>query len=322
MKLSDLIADFLEYCEIEKGHSQQTVQNYDHYLQRFLEFADDITPKKITPELIRQYRLHLNRMKDGKGNYLGKKTQNYHLIALRSFLKYLAKRDIPSLAPEKIELADIEDRQITFLEPDELDKLFSATDTEKNEIIRLRDRAMLETLFSTGIRVSELVNLKKENVNLERKEFSVVGKGGKSRIVFLSDSAVEHLKKYLEKRNDKFPALFIRHRTHIAPEKEIEEDESFSHLTPRTIQRIVRKYAVRAGLTKPVTVHTLRHSFATDLLRSGADLRSVQALLGHSSVTTTQVYTHITDKHLKETYQKYHGKSKALNNKQQVNKSK
>ena len=311
MKLSDLIADFLEYCEIEKGHSQMTVQNYDHYLQRFLAFSKDITPAKISQDLVRNYRLYLNRFKDQKGQNLTKKTQNYHLIALRSFLKYLAKRDIKCLAPEKIELADTEDKEIVFLEPEELEKLFEAVGSEKNDLIRLRDRAILETLFSTGLRVSELVNLTKENVNIERGEFSITGKGGKTRVVFLSDSAKSWLNEYLKKRHDNSNVLFIRHGTAQREASGIEEEfDDFAHLTSRTIQRIVRKYAVRAGITKPVTVHSMRHSFATDLLRSGADLRSVQALLGHSSVSTTQIYTHITDKHLKETHEKYHGKSR------------
>lgn len=311
MKVSDLIIDFLEYCEIEKGHSQLTVQNYDHYLQRFLEFAGDTTPAKITPDLIRKFRLQLNRMKNEQGRTLGKKTQNYHLIALRSFLKYLAKRDIKSLTPEKIELADVEEKQISFLEPDELEKLFQATESEKNDLIRLRDRAILETLFSTGLRVSELINLKRKNVNIDRGEFTVSGKGGKNRIVFLSESAASRLKEYLNKRQDNSPALFVRHRLQQKAEEDISEEfEGFSHLTPRTIQRIIQKYTIRAGITKKVTPHVLRHSFATDLLRSGADLRSVQSMLGHSSVTTTQVYTHITDEYLKETHQKYHGKSK------------
>ena len=310
MKVADLILDFLEYCEIEKGHSQMTVRNYDLYLRRFLDFAGDITPAKITPDLIRKFRLQLNRMKDEQGRTLGKKTQNYHLIALRSFLKYLTKRDIKSLAPEKIELADTEERQISFLELEELTKLFQATESEKNELISLRDRAILEVLFSTGLRVSELVGLTRKNVNIERGEFTVLGKGGKSRIVFLSETAAARLKEYLNKRQDNSPALFVRHRLQQKAGEDISEEfEGFSHLTPRTIQRIIQKYATRAGITKKVTPHVLRHSYATDLLRSGADLRSVQALLGHSSVTTTQVYTHITDEHLKETYQKYHGKS-------------
>ncbi|HLC39077.1 MAG TPA: tyrosine-type recombinase/integrase [Patescibacteria group bacterium] len=312
MRLSDLIADFLEYCEIEKGHSEMTVQNYDHYLQRFMEFSKDITPSKITADLMRKYRLYLNRFKDEKGNYLQKKTQNYHLIALRSLLKYLAKRKIKSLSADQIELASIEEKEITFLEPEELEKLFQATQTEKNQIIGLRDRAILETLFSTGLRVSELVKLKKGNVNLKQGEFSILGKGGKGRVVFLSESARDWIKKYLDLRTDNSEALFVRHRFLEKKEKDISDEfESFAHLTPRTIQRIVRKYSIRAGITKPVTVHTLRHSFATDLLRSGADIRSVQAMLGHSSITTTQVYTHITDQHLKETHQKYHGKNKS-----------
>jgi len=275
-----------------------------------LAFAGDLKPAKIDTDLVRKFRLWLNRKKDNLGRPLGRKTQNYHLIALRSFLKYLSKRDIKSLAPVKIELADIEERQVSFLEPEELERLFAATQSEKNDLIRLRDRAILETLFSTGLRVSELVNLKKESVNLEKSEFSVRGKGGKTRLIFVSQRAREHLKKYLDLRRDNSPALFVAQRLNQNSDHDISaEFETLAHLTPRTIQRIIIKYSRRAGITKKVTPHVLRHSFATDLLRSGADLRSVQALLGHSSVTTTQVYTHITDKHLKETYQKYHGKS-------------
>ncbi len=318
MKVSELIVDFLEHCEIEKGHSQMTVQNYDLYLRRFLEFAGDITPGKIVPDLIRKFRLQLNRMKDKQGRTLGKKTQNYHLIALRSFLKYLAKRDIKSLAPEKIELASIDEKQISFLEPGELTKLFEATNIEKNDLIRLRDRAILETLFSTGLRVSELVGLRRKDINLEQGEFSITGKGGKSRVVFLSEAATARLKEYLDKRRDNSPALFIRHRVSKKVDEDISQEfEEFSHLTPRTIQRIIQKYTTIAGIGKKVTPHVLRHSFATDLLRSGADLRSVQSMLGHTSVTTTQVYTHITDKHLKEAHEKYHGKIKKSNNKKQ-----
>ncbi len=324
MRVSDLVVDFLEYCEIEKGHSQMTVQNYDLYLRRFLEFAGDITPAKITQDSISKFRLQLNRMKDKQDRTLGKKTQNYHLIALRSFLKYLARRNIKSLAPEKIELASIEERQVSFLEPGELTKLFEATNTEKNDLIRLRDRAILETLFSTGLRVSELVSLNQKNVNLDQGEFSITGKGGKSRVVFLSEAATARLKEYLNKRRDNSPALFIRHRAQKKADEDISQEfEEFSHLTPRTIQRIIQKYTTRAGIGKKVTPHVLRHSFATDLLRSGADLRSVQSMLGHTSVTTTQVYTHVTDKHLKEAHEKYHGKSEkkleARNSKSETN---
>lgn len=311
-RISDLVMDFLEYCEIEKGHSQLTIRNYDHYLQRFIEFTGDIKPNQIDREKIRNYRLHLNRLKDEKGNSISQTTQNYHLIALRSFLKYLAKEDIAAYAAEKIDLPKTKDRELTFLEPQEVHELLAKPDL--HTLPGLRDRAILETLYSTGLRVSELVKLKKDNVNLEKGEFSVKGKGDKIRIVYLSDSAKEWLKKYLNERRDDMPSLFTKHVTR----KEIESPDDYdkeellksSYLTPRTIQRIIQKYTRAAGITKHVTPHTLRHSFATDLLANGADLRSVQELLGHSSVTTTQIYTHITNKHLKEIHSSFHDKKK------------
>ena len=305
-RLSDLIGDFLEYCEIEKGHSQMTVQNYDHYLQRFLQWAGDIKPETINYELIRKYRLHLNRLRDNLGNELKRKTQNYHVIALRVFLKYLAKRNIKTMPADQIELGEVEEREIQFLEPSEVKALFDATNTEKNDLIRLRDRAILEVLYSTGLRVSEVVKLRTDRVNVEKGEFTVKGKGGKSRVVFLSESASRWIREYSNKRTDSFKALFVRHN----PQKE-NLDQMMNHLhylNPRTIQRILIKYSKKAGIQKQVTPHTLRHSYATDLLRNGADLRSVQALLGHASVTTTQIYTHLTDKHLKEIHEKYHDK--------------
>ncbi len=306
-KLDDLITDFLEYLELEKGRSELTVRNYEHYLNRFLKFAGKISPSEIDLEKIKEYRLHLNRLKDNHGQLLKKKTQNYHLIALRAFLRYLARIDILAISPEKIDLAEEEDREIAFLEPDELEALFKSTEQEKKKLIRLRDKAILETLFSTGLRVSELVKLKTEDVNLDRGEFNVIGKGKKSRIVFLSDEAKLAIENYLNARKDNSPALFFRHSGNPKILEEMEDEESF--LTPRTIQRVIVKYASLAGITKKVTPHVLRHSFATDMLRSGADLRSVQAMLGHSNVTTTQVYTHITNPHLKEMHQKFHGKT-------------
>jgi len=305
-RLSDLIGDFLEYCEIEKGNSQMTVQNYDHYLQRFLTWAGDCKPEQINYEMIRKYRLHLNRLRDNLGNELKRKTQNYHVIALRVFLKYLAKRNIKTIPSEQIELGETEEREIQFLEPTEIQALFEATNSEKNNLIRLRDRAILEVLFSTGLRVSEIVKLRTDRVNVEKGEFTVRGKGGKSRVVFLSEAAKHWLREYSNARTDNFKALFVRHN----PQKE-NIDQMMDHLhylSPRTVQRIIIKYSNRAGIQKEVTPHVLRHSYATDLLRNGADLRSVQALLGHASVTTTQIYTHITDKHLKEIHHKFHGK--------------
>jgi site-specific recombinase XerD len=304
--LKDLITDFLEYCEVEKGHSQLTIRNYDHYLSRFLEFAGNIPPEKINLELIRKYRLHLNRLVDNKGKPLKKVTQNYYIIALRSFLKYLAKRDIKSIAPEKLELADTASRSLVFLEIDEIERLLTAPNQEKDNILKARDKAILETLFSTGLRVSELISLNRDKVNLERGEFSVRGKGDKIRVVFLSESAKKFIADYLALRTDNFKPLFIRHQK---TKKKIEDLSGENlRLTPRTIQRLIKKYSTIAGLVKKVTPHTIRHSFATDLLISGADIRSVQSMLGHSSITTTQIYTHVTDQQLREVHKAFHGK--------------
>jgi len=304
------IRDFLEYIELERGHSQLTIRNYDAYLNKFAEFAEDqgvTSVKKIDLELIKKWRLNLHR----RG--LQNKTMNYYMISIRSFLKYLSKIDIESLAPEKIELAGTPERSIAFLEPEELERIRNAF--SQNSILELRNRAILEVLFSTGVRVSELTSLNRDQINLEHEEFSVDGKGGKRRVVFLSDEAKEWVGKYLKARHDQDMALFIK-------EPKIEEIEltskdlskSGGRLTPRQIERIVAEAAKRAGIVKKVTPHVLRHSFATDILRAGADLRSVQSLLGHSSITTTQVYTHITDKHLHEIHKKFHNKNKSEDN--------
>jgi len=338
--LNELVRQFLEYCEVEKGHSELTVENYNHYLKRFLKWgsANGVkNPKDINLDKIHKFRLWLNRFvnKNSKTTdashlpRIKKNTQNYHLIALRSFLKYLVKNDIESLAPEKIELADIDDREIHFLESDELNRLFEACDINKKN--GLRDRAIMELLFSTGLRVSELVSLNKENVNLQTGEFTVSGKGGKTRVVFISPNANQWVNRYFSSRNDDDKAAFVRS---VARKSEIRNPNARNpstmlgadnlvikqfdnkaikeklslRLTPRTIQRILNNYAKKAGITKKVTPHTLRHSFGTDLLRSGADIRAVQQLLGHSSITTTQIYTHVTDQHLKDIHQKFHGK--------------
>lgn len=298
-KLDQNIEDFLEYSEIERNRSKKTIIAYKHYLERFSAWGKENhlgSPKQITLDKIKKYRVYLNRL----DRTLKKKTQNYHMIALRAFLKYLSKNNITSLAPEKIELAKEESREISFLEEDELDRLFSAP-TEDN-IVGLRDQAILETLFSTGLRVSELVKLDKEKVNLTRGEFSVIGKGGKVRIVFLSKSAITSIKKYLEKRDDKNSALFINH-------SKISKSQTM-RLTPRSVQRLIKKYSTKAGISKKVTPHVLRHTFGTDLLRSGADIRAVQKLLGHSSITTTQIYTHVTDEHLRDVHKAFHGRRK------------
>lgn len=309
MNLDELITDFLEYCEIEKGHSELTIRNYDHYLRRFLDFlqegrARSVTPRVITQDTIRSYRLYLNRLDGINGEQMKKITQNYHLIAIRAFLKYLSKRDVVSLAPEKIELADAKRKQIGFLEPREVEDLFAApAKFEKKAEVAARDTAIMETLFSTGLRVSELCNLDRDKVNLERREFSIRGKGGKDRVVFISPSAAGAISSWLKYRKDSAKPLFI----HFSGLKD-EEEGDFMRLTPRSIQRLIAKWAKLAGITKRVTPHVLRHSFATDLLINGADIRSVQAMLGHSSITTTQMYTHVTDQQLREVHKAFHGK--------------
>lgn len=335
--LSQLITEFLEHLEIEKGRSQLTIRNYDFYLKNFSQWANLKQPGEITPDLIRRYRLWLARQANKHGGNLATATQNYYLIALRTFLKYLAKRDIKAIAPEKIELARMPERQIAFLEGADLEKFLAAplqaeppktsSSNEQESITKFRDKAILELLFSTGLRVSELANLKKDDVSLKKDsprsaneaggagEFSVKGKGGKWRVVFLSNQAKYWLKKYLDTRIDIDPALFVRHdrgfkettKNHSAFAK-ASADRSENRLTPRSIQRLVKKYAKVAGITKKISTHTLRHSFATDLLTGGADLRAVQELLGHKNITTTQIYTHVTDKHLKEVYQAFHDK--------------
>lgn len=311
MTVNDLISDFLEYCEIEKNHSDLTIRNYEHYLNRFLDFAEkgrsrELKPEQINSELIRKYRLYLNRLNTEMGASLAKITQTYHIIALRAFLKYLAKRDIKSLPAEKVELGEMKRRQIEFLEVSEVEDLLDSPqkNPSKKEIVTFRDSAILETLFSTGLRVSELTGLNRDQINFERGEFMIRGKGGKDRAVFLSERAKKKIKEYLAKRTDNAKPLFI----HYSGTKEGLDEGEYMRLTPRSIQRIVSRYAKLAGITKKVTPHMLRHSFATDLLINGADIRSVQMMLGHSSITTTQIYTHITNKHLRDVHKSFHRK--------------
>ena len=303
--ISDLITDFLEYGEIERGHSELTIRNYEHYLRRFAEFAGDISPNKITIDLVRRYRLHLVRLKDSRGEPLKRNTQNYHLIALRAFLRYLAKRDIASLSPDKIELGSASRQDVSFLEADEVERLLAApAKASGRPEIKLRDTALLEVLFSTGLRVSEISKLNQGEINLERREFAVRGKGDKTRLVFVSERAAAALEKYLKSRTDNFKPLFIHYG---GIHEELDAGE-YMRLSPRSIQRLMQRYAKLAGILKVATPHTLRHSFATDLLINGADIRSVQMLLGHSSITTTQIYTHITDTQLKKVHDSYHHK--------------
>lgn len=298
--LSDLIMDFTEALEVERGRSQKTAENYRLYLERLVEFAGDVEVGEITAELIRKYRLWLNRYKNDQQQGISPLTQSYHLIALRSFLVYCSKRDVKTLTPEKIELPRTKRKQVSFLNSEEVVRLIEAVDTDSSS--GLRDRAILELLFSSGLRVSELCNLNRDHINLERGEFMVRGKGQKDRPVFVSPEATEWLATYLKSRNDHATPLFIRYSGYKTGD---EKGESF-RLSPRSVQRNIQQYAKLAGITKHVSPHTLRHSFATDLLMNGADLRSVQSMLGHSNISTTQVYTHVTDQHLREIHQKFH----------------
>lgn len=308
MLVAKLKTDFLEYLEIEQNRSQKTIQNYDHYLTRLLDFAgDDLKVTDIDTELLRKWRLWLNRLGTNVSDELQKNTQNYHLIALRSFLKYCSKRDISALAPDKVELAKVVRKQVTFLNPDELERLFKQPDL--NTEAGLRDRAILELLFSSGLRVSELVGLDKDHINLKRREFMVRGKGQKDRPIFISPDAAVWIQNYLDKRADNSKPLFIRTS---GTKQELKTDGNYYRLTARSVQRLVARYALLAGITKHVSPHTLRHSFATDLLMNGADLRSVQAMLGHSNIATTQIYTHVTDPHLREVHQKFHHKEEPV----------
>jgi site-specific recombinase XerD len=295
--LKNLKIEFLEYLEIEKGRSIKTVENYDRYITRFFIYAKISHPGAIKEPLIREFRLHLNRQKGVSGT-MKLKTQNYYLIALRAFLKFLRKRNIESLNPERIELAKVGARDLDLISHDELNRLMQSP--KGLSLQALRDKAILELLFSTGLRVSELCSLDRD-LDLSRDEFSIRGKGEKIRVVFLSVQAKKAIKEYLDKRADLDEALFVQMGKASKSAKDL-------RLTPRSIERLVKQYSVRAGITRKVTPHVIRHSFATDLLENGADLRSVQALLGHSNIATTQIYTHITDKHLREVHKAFHGK--------------
>ena len=301
--LNDMIYDFTESLEVEGGRSSKTAQNYSHYLMRLSEFTDNIDVAKITPELIRKYRLWLNRYKNDNVESLSILTQNYHLIALRGFLLYLSKRGIESLAPHMIELPKVHRKQVTFLHIDEIERLIAEIKTDSD--IGLRDRAIIELLFSSGLRISELVGLNRDHINTKRREFTVRGKGQKDRPVFISKTATEHIENYLSVRNDSLAPLFISYSRNT---QELDNSGDYRRLTPRSIQRIVNKYARLAGITKHVSPHTMRHSFATDLLMNGADIRSVQDMLGHSNISTTQIYTHVTDEHLREIHEKFHSR--------------
>lgn len=302
MYFSEALADFLEHLEVEGGRSPRTIENYKLYLERFIDFAGDIDVAKITSETIRKYRLWLNRYKNSNtGEELLLITQNYHLIALRGLLTYLSQRDILSLAADKIILPKTVRKQVTFLHYDEVVRLIEQIPLDNEP--GLRDRAIIELLFSSGLRVSELVSLNRDHINLARREFMVRGKGQKDRPVFVSMSAAEHVKNYLDARHDNLPALFISYSRRLA-KPSVSGD--YRRLSARSIQRMVSHYARLAGITKHVSPHTMRHSFATDLLMNGADLRAVQSMLGHGNIATTQIYTHVTDQHLKDVHERFH----------------
>lgn len=302
MNLEQAIQEYLEYMAIERGRSKKTIANYSHYLTRLVDYAGDINVVDVTPELVRKWRIWLHELGTEHSDELGKATQNYHLIALRNFLKYCHKREITAMSADQIELAKTTRPKVTFLDKDELDRLLEQPNVK--EEAGLRDRAILELLYSSGLRVSELVNLDKAHINLKRREFTVRGKGQKDRPVFISEQAAGWVQNYIDKRIDNLPPLFISYSG-----KQISTNTgSYRRLTVRSVQRMVARYALLAGITKHVSPHTLRHSFATDLLMNGADIRSVQAMLGHSNIATTQIYTHVTDPHLKSIHEKFHNK--------------
>jgi len=305
MYLSDLIVDFVEHVEVEKGRSSKTAENYRLYLDRVVEFDGDLTPESITTEVVRKYRLWLNRyVSESSGERLGVMTQSYHLIALRGFLRYLARRGIDSLDPSLVDLPKAARKQVTFLHYDEIEMLLDSVDVSTE--VGMRDRAIIELLFSSGLRVSELVGLNRDHINLERREFMVRGKGSKDRPVFVSKAAAERMREYLAERKDSLVPLFISYSRNGG---EVNTSGNYRRLTARSVQRMVQRYARLAGITKHVSPHTMRHSFATDLLMNGADIRSVQGMLGHANISTTQVYTHITDAHLKDVHEKFHSET-------------
>ena len=290
--------EFLEYIEIERGRAVKTVENYDHYLTRFLDWGDINQASDITEEKVREFRLWLNRQPGTNKDAMKRRTQNYYLIALRAYLKYLRKRDITSLSPEKIELAKVPERHLDLISNAELERLLNAADG--NDERSLRDKAILELFFSTGLRVSELCSLDTD-LDLSRDDFSIRGKGDKVRVVFLSDAARNAVRAYLKVRTDMEPALFVS----VSRVKEAKKRPP-TRLTPRSIELLMKTYAAKAGITKKVTPHVLRHSFATDLLSNGADIRSVQQLLGHASINTTQIYTHVARERMKQLHAEHH----------------
>ena len=310
-KASEIAAkssEFLDYLSVERGSSPLTIRNYKHYLKRFIDFLKKENLGSgladVNQEVIRKYRVYLSGLPGEKGEVLNRKTQGYHVIALRSFLKWLIRNDYKVMAPDKIDLPKSPERQVKFLSGEQVDRLLNAPSA--STIDGKRDKAILEVLFSTGLRISELTKLDRDKVNFDTREFGVVGKGGKARVVFLSSRAADFLQKYIGARQDHYKPLFIRHKGKMDPTL---PDEKM-RLTPRSIQRMIHKHGIRIKLPMDVTPHVLRHSFATDLLMAGADLRSVQEMLGHKNVSTTQIYTHVTNKQLRDIHESFHGRGK------------
>lgn len=318
-EIAKKVNDFLEYLQVERGASPLTIRNYKHYLSRFVFWMKNNNIREelrvINAEVVKNFRVYLSNLPGEKKDQMTRRTQSYHVIALRSFLKWLIKNDYQVLSPEKIDLPKVEERQVKFLNGEQVDRLLNAPNLStiqgKNEkqnlllkLIGLRDKAILEVLFSTGLRVSELAKLDRDKIDLDRREFGIIGKGGRARVVFLSSRAADWLIKYLNEREDHFKPLFIRHKGNVDPTT---PDEKM-RLTPRSIQRLIKKYSHKVKLPVEVTPHVIRHSFATDLLNAGADIRSVQEMLGHKNISTTQIYTHVTNKQLRDIHEAFHGK--------------
>ena len=300
------IEDYLSYLQVERGSSPLTIRNYKHYLDRFMAWMSQSGIRQnlsdINQDIIRQYRVYLANLPGEGGNNLGRRTQGYHAIAIRSFLKWLLKNDFAVMAPDKIDLPKVSERSVKFLNGEQVDRLLNAPTL--STIIGKRDKAILEVFYSTGLRVSELTKLDRDKIDMDRREFGIVGKGGRARVVFLSTRAVEWLEKYLKERKDNYKPLFIRHKGKVDPATPGEK----MRLTPRSVQRMVKKYSHKMKLPFEAGPHVLRHSFATDLLMAGADLRSVQEMLGHKNISTTQIYTHVTDRQLRDIHETFHGK--------------